>query len=387
MKSSKEWLTGHGHDFRRFIKICEGLKLIKKVGTVYRISHRLDDVFDSVDVRIENPIAVHTNEAATVSALRHSAELALAKVNGIAPQVIGQMMFSDMVRDYRLRWGHYSQKYPATCPTLKEPDDGAPYLLVPKGAAHKKTKLGVVLVHGFTASPKELRAMGDEIYANGHVVLGVRLPGHGTSPYDMDKRTRHDWNRAVENAYRIVADHAEKVVLLGYSTGGLAAFNVAGDPKHQLAQLAGVISVSVPIVVQDKAMNILPLIMGLRWLLTHPFGWGRWFDKWLQFYGWEKPDGVRYGTKPTRSLNELRKLIAETPAKLEHIHVPTMVIQGTADETVAPHSADVIFNGLIHAQRERHTIEGGSHRLIENNEGLTRPLIHAFLARMAGAGR
>jgi hypothetical protein len=37
--------------------------------------------------------------------------------------------------------------------------------------------IGVLLVHGFTGSPKEMRWMGEYLAQDGFTVLGIRLPG------------------------------------------------------------------------------------------------------------------------------------------------------------------------------------------------------------------
>ncbi|HAI32163.1 MAG TPA: hypothetical protein DCM48_22015, partial [Thalassospira sp.] len=58
--------------------------------------------------------------------------------------------------------------------------DSRPYLLLPNG--QKQFACGVLLVHGFLASPAELRELGEKFAAMGHAVMGVRLAGHGTSP-------------------------------------------------------------------------------------------------------------------------------------------------------------------------------------------------------------
>lgn len=46
----------------------------------------------------------------------------------------------------------------------------------------------VVLVHGYTATPGELRLLGDELQQLNFKVMGVRLPGHGTTVQDLAKQ-------------------------------------------------------------------------------------------------------------------------------------------------------------------------------------------------------
>ncbi|HKK02145.1 MAG TPA: hypothetical protein VJ955_08260, partial [Desulfuromonadales bacterium] len=68
-----------------------------------------------------------------------------------------------------------------------------PFLLFPKSAP----KTGVLLVHGFSASPREMYGVGERLAEAGYVALGVRLPGHGTSPADLRTRRFEEWLQTV----------------------------------------------------------------------------------------------------------------------------------------------------------------------------------------------
>ena len=39
-------------------------------------------------------------------------------------------------------------------------------------------EVGIILVHGFTGSPAELKELGEELHKEGYTVQGVLLPGH-----------------------------------------------------------------------------------------------------------------------------------------------------------------------------------------------------------------
>lgn len=43
-------------------------------------------------------------------------------------------------------------------------------------------RTGVLLLHGFTGTPKEVRWMGEDLQKHGYTVLGIRLHGHATHP-------------------------------------------------------------------------------------------------------------------------------------------------------------------------------------------------------------
>ena len=70
-----------------------------------------------------------------------------------------------------------------------------------RGATHEQVQpfafdrgpIGCVLLHGFTAAPKEMRALGEYLAARDYTVRGVRYAGHGTSPEDLARTTWRDW--------------------------------------------------------------------------------------------------------------------------------------------------------------------------------------------------
>jgi esterase/lipase len=60
--------------------------------------------------------------------------------------------------------------------------------------------IGVLLIHGFTGSPPEMRMVGDYLHQRGLSVSGPRLPGHGTSLEDLNRRRWTEWTYYVEGA-------------------------------------------------------------------------------------------------------------------------------------------------------------------------------------------
>jgi alpha-beta hydrolase superfamily lysophospholipase len=102
------------------------------------------------------------------------------------------------------------------------------YVLEPDG-----TPMGaVVLLHGLTDSPYSLRHIGRHYRDAGYVVIGIRLPGHGTVPGGLTNVEWEDWSAAtrlaVREAIRRVGS-AAPVELVGFSNGGALAMKYALD--------------------------------------------------------------------------------------------------------------------------------------------------------------
>jgi len=60
-------------------------------------------------------------------------------------------------------------------------------------------KMGALLIHGFTATTAEVRLLGEYLHARGYTISAPLLPGHGTSPAEMNRCKWQDWTRAVSD--------------------------------------------------------------------------------------------------------------------------------------------------------------------------------------------
>ena len=97
----------------------------------------------------------------------------------------------------------------------------APYLL----ETRQHAPVGVVLVHGFLASPAELRDLGEHLHADGVPIYGVRLKGHGTSPWDLREQAFEDWLASTVRGISIMQGLCERVVAVGFSKTAQAPKN------------------------------------------------------------------------------------------------------------------------------------------------------------------
>lgn len=113
---------------------------------------------------------------------------------------------------------------------------------------------GVLLLHGMSDSPYSLRAVGELLHAQGHHVVGLRLPGHGTAPSGLTEVTWEDMAAAVRIGMRhlrdVVGDRPLHIV--GYSNGAalaldhcLGVLEGSGEPMPEsLVLLSPAIAVS-----------------------------------------------------------------------------------------------------------------------------------------------
>ena len=220
---------------------------------------------------------------------------------------------------------------------------------------------GVVLVHGYTGTPMELRPLGDYLAAQGFTVLGVRLQGHGTSWQELEQTTWPEWYQDVADGVQKLRDCCESVSVAGLSLGGLlAAKAAAGLP------LASVVLMSTPIYVRDwRAPFIKYLRFFVRRIRRHKFQ-GSELRKKYDFSYAEMP------VKPLPSLFALRDLCRDE--YLGRITVPALVIQSTVERTVKPASAQFIYEHLGSRHKQLLWLQKSGHVLTLDEES---PLVCA----------
>jgi carboxylesterase len=89
-----------------------------------------------------------------------------------------------------------------------------------------RTSRVVVLLHGFTDSPRQFAALADSLYAQGDNVLVPRLPHHaerGKDASELARLTAAELCRTGDAAIDIAAGLGDSVVVVGLSVGGTLA--------------------------------------------------------------------------------------------------------------------------------------------------------------------
>ena len=319
----------------------------------------------NADPRLANVIKVYANEIESLTQVRHIIE----NVKPLVGPKLAEALFFDELRLYA--------NDRAAAPVraeLCEPEKkyGAPFLMLPKIA----TKVGVVLVHGFLASPAELKAFGERLVAEGHPVLGVRLKGHGTSPHDLRARSYVEWMASVKRGYEIMSHLSQEVAVIGFATGASLALLLAAERPKQLVFVA---AVSAPIAFRVHRLRFAPLLHRINQL-------SQWVNvqngiKPFQEGEPEHPD-IEYRNMPVQALMELRKVADLLERRLQDVICPVMIMQGSHDPVVDPASAQIIEAGVSAMDKSLHIIQSKRHGILQDDIGNVQDLIIARLARI-----
>ncbi|MES2984151.1 MAG: alpha/beta fold hydrolase [Pseudomonadota bacterium] len=89
------------------------------------------------------------------------------------------------------------------------------------------TKKGILLVHGLTGSPAEMRFVGKALHKMGYTVTAPTLAGHCLDENALLATTYEDWVASVREAIRAFASTVDEVYLAGICVGGAVALSAA----------------------------------------------------------------------------------------------------------------------------------------------------------------
>jgi esterase/lipase/1-acyl-sn-glycerol-3-phosphate acyltransferase len=278
-------------------------------------------------VRLKNFIQVYYNEVEPLPELIQAVRYAMHADLAAQQSLLSDTMFTHEQHLYEADYNAFatSATYGKILPL--PPDRGRPVLLHGHGEAGH---IGVLLMHGYSASPGEVLPLAHALNEQGLTVYVVRLRGHGTSPYDLQRRKWLDWYDSVRRGYAALRTISDVQFAGGMSTGGALALYLAARQSQDDIQLQGVFAVGAPIKLQSRAVRLAPLVKTVRGFVSTAPG---------------NPD-TNYSAHPVQALHQLTQFISTYNAVLGQIHIPVLLIQARGDPTVRPESAQYIYDRL-----------------------------------------
>ena len=237
--------------------------------------------------------------------------------------------------------------------------------------------VGCLLVHGFTASPQEVRGLGEHLARAGHTVLGVRLAGHGTRWQDLARTRWGDWYASVESGYHLLRPLCGKVVTMGLSTGGDLALMLATQ-----VELAGVVTMASP--------YQLPPNPTLRWLYPVLAPVSVILPKLQKgppdFHDPSAVEArVAYDCYPLRAVREFGLMLEAMRAMLPAVKVPVLSMHSQQDHFIPAEDMSRIQARLGSADKQMFSVLDSNHIIsCDAERGQVFEQAEAFVQRISG---
>jgi len=189
--------------------------------------------------------------------------------------------------------------------------------------------VGVLFLHGFTASPWTLREWATRTAEAGYRVAVPRLPGHGTSWRELEVTDSRDWYAAAERAFLDLRKECAQVFVAGLSMGGALALQLA---EHHCDDVAGLILVN-PALQGNPHLALVPVAKHLV-RTTNSIG-----------SGIHKPDVTEhsYPRTPLKAVHALMRLWSDVRARLDLVYCPVLLFRSELDRVVPDTSKDIVL--------------------------------------------
>ncbi len=279
-------------------------------------------------VRLNNFIQVYYNEVEPLSEIIQAGRYAVSANLAAQQATMSEAMFAHEEQLYETDYAAFvseaSVEETAGKISPLPPDQGRPVLL---RESDKGSRVGILLIHGYSASPGEVLPLAHALCDQGYAVYNVRLRGHGTSPYDLQQRTWQDWYESVQRGLTALRMISDLQFAGGMSTGGSLALYCAALPHHHLN---GVFAVGAPIKLQSRSIRLAPIVKTVRGFVSSE----------------PKNPETNYTAHPVQALHQLTQFITTYDNLLDQVNVPVLLIQATGDTTVRPESAQHIYDRL-----------------------------------------
>lgn len=215
----------------------------------------------------------------------------------------------------------------------------------------------VLLIHGWTSAPYEVKRLGEYLNESGYTVYAPILTGHGTVPKDLENVKWPDWLKDVDEACKKLKENCGKVYIAGTSIGSNLAVMYAKDKP----EIAGLVLMATPYKIKFEKL----VYLFAKFLLKF-----RKYNK--KFYpptfglSTTITRIISYQTYPIASAVETFNLVKISRKYFKKIAQPCFVIQSSSDHIVAKNSLEKIYNLIGSKIKEKKYIRRAYHTFISD---------------------
>jgi len=238
---------------------------------------------------------------------------------------------------------------------------------------------GVLLIHGLTGTPMEMRLLGKGLNRAGFTVHGMQLAGHCGNAEDLLATGWRDWYASVEKAADEMLDKVDHLFVGGLSMGALLALKLAAEQPDRIAGV-GVYGAtfrydgwSIPW--SARLSFMLPLLKKLgigrnrSFMEQPPYGIR---DERLRaqvstaMLGGDSAAAGLPGN-PWYSLAEMHELAADVRRQLPQVTAPCLVAHASEDDVASLKNAELVMRE-VSAPTELLLLEDSYHMITIDKE-------------------
>ena len=237
-----------------------------------------------------------------------------------------------------------------------------------------ESKGAVLLFHGLTGSPFELKKYGQFLYKNGYDVFAECLPGHGDNFEEIYTVKYQKWLDFAYSRFRKLRSRYDNVFVSGLCLGAVLALATAIEFKNEVA---GVISLSTTLYLDGWRLPWYKILI--------PVG----LSTILRFY-YNYPECEPHGIKNEKTRSVVKKLLAKgdvgmndfpmtgfyellklskfVRSRLKEIKNPILIIHSHEDDITSVKSAYIVNSTISSQDKELIILYDSYHMVLYDNE-------------------
>ena len=239
-----------------------------------------------------------------------------------------------------------------------------------------ETGRAVLLFHGMTGSPYELKKYGQYLYSLGYDVYADCLPGHGDKVEEIYTVSYNDWLKCAYDRFEELRDKYKEVFVSGLCLGAVLALAIAEKYPNDVK---GVIALSTTLFLDGWRLPWFSFMLQfalstlLRCYYTYPecepYGIKNLKTRRIVSKLLEKSD-VGMTDFPMTCIYELFKLsrYVRNKQRIKNIVAPVLFIHSREDDLTSPKGAYLVYNSISSEDKKIIILEDSYHMVLYDNE-------------------
>ena len=237
----------------------------------------------------------------------------------------------------------------------------------------EKTDKAVLLFHGLTGSPFEMKKYGDFLFKNGYDVFCYSFPGHGDRISEIETVTYQDWCNFAQEKYTKLRKNYDKFFVSGLCLGAAMAVYLGEHNKD----LTGIVALSTTLFLDGFCIpwtiSLLPFALStiIRFYYTFPeddcFGVKNERTRKSLAKITAKAN-IGMDNYPLNCVDGLLKLSKNVRKNLKNVTCPILCIHSKYDNLSSTKGAKVVLNGVSSSIKKYIELNDSYHMVLYDNE-------------------
>ena len=236
-----------------------------------------------------------------------------------------------------------------------------------------KCKRAVLLFHGMTGSPYEMKKMGKALFDADFNVFCYCLPGHGTSPINIKTVRWQDWYDDSVLHYKELTQKYDEVYLGGLCLGAVLAIAIAQEYQN----VRGIVSLSTTLFLDGWTIPWYNFFMpiGVHTILRYYYSFPEREPYGLKnetlrrkIAALQKRNTEALDNYPMSCIYELLKFSKQTQKNIAKVTAPILLMHAKEDDLTSTKSAEFVYRNISSKTKNYIKLENSYHLIVMDYE-------------------